>query len=109
MSALTVIEKLRKRFNPEAAKNISATYLLSVQGKDGGQWLTRITHGVLELIPKHDNPSIQPDCTISVAAEDLEMIISGRLSAMTAALSGLLTIEGELGLAMQLVPVFFEG
>jgi putative sterol carrier protein len=55
-----------------------------------------------------DQPA-QADCLISVEADDLEEIIAGRLSAMTAALSGVLSIEGELGLAMQLVPVFFEG
>ena len=39
----------------------------------------------------------------------LAMIIDGKMSAMTAALSGVLSIEGELGMAMKLVPVFFEG
>jgi hypothetical protein len=31
------------------------------------------------------------------------------MSAMTAALSGILSVDGSLGLAMQLVPIFFEG
>ena len=104
------IEELRKRFNPQAARNISATYLLSIQGQDGGTWITRIADGTCEFIP-HDgeNLSTEPDCRISVTAEDLEMIMAGRMTAMTAALSGMLAIEGELGLAMQLVPIFFEG
>lgn len=104
------IEELRKRFNPDAARNFSATYLLSIQGDDGGTWITRIADGTCEFIP-HDGEALapEPDCRISVAAEDLEMIMTGRLTAMTAALSGMLAIEGELGLAMQLVPIFFEG
>lgn len=111
MTALNTIEELRKRFNPAAAKNLSATYLITIEGEGGGTWLTKINDGSIEFIPqeKEECLSAEPDCTIAVSAEDLEMIISGRLSAMTAALSGMLVIEGELGLAMQLVPMFFNG
>jgi len=104
------IEELKKRFNPEAARNVSATYLLSIKGQSGGSWITRIEDGRCEFIALNGNElSSEPDCRISVSAEDLEMIMAGRLTAMTAALSGMLAIEGELGLAMQLVPIFFEG
>lgn len=104
------IEELRKRFNPDAARNISATYLLSIQGQNGGTWLTKIADGKCEFIPQEGSQlTFEPDCKISVSSEDLEMIMAGRLTAMTAALSGMLAIEGELGLAMQLVPIFFEG
>jgi hypothetical protein len=107
--ATNAIEELRKRFKPEAAKNFSATYLIAVQGPDGGNWLTKINDGKLEFIPQEgDKLSIEPDCRISVSQEDLEAMMDGKLSAMTAALSGMLAIEGELGLAMQLVPMFFE-
>src|SRR5579885_1233588 len=110
LPAINAIEELQKRFRPEAAKNFSATYLLSIQGMEGGHFLTRIQDGTCQIIPQDGNtPAIEPDCRISVSAEDLEMIMSGRLSAMTAALSGMLAIDGELGLAMQLVPMFFEG
>lgn len=110
MPTENAIEELRKRFNPDAARNFSATYLLSIQGQNGGTWITKIADGTCEFIPQDGNHlACEPDCRISVAEEDLEMIIDGRLTAMTAALSGMLAIEGELGLAMQLVPIFFEG
>ena len=108
------IDELRKRFKPDAARNLSATYLITVRGEGGGAWLTKIAEGTCEFIPHKVNSSTagdaQPvaDCSISVDAADLELIMSGRLSAMTAALSGVLAIEGELGLAMQLVPIFFD-
>jgi hypothetical protein len=102
------IEELKRRFNSEAAQNLSATYLLDITGLGQGPWLTRIDMGSLEVIPYEPGSSPEPDCSISVAAEDLEMIMAGKLSAMTAAMSGLLSIDGELGLAMQLVPVFFD-
>lgn len=106
------IEQLQKRFNPEAAKNLSATYLITIKGEGGGCWLTKINEGACEFIPqKPDSQEAKDkaDCFISIDAEDLEMILAGRMTAMTAAMSGILAIEGELGLAMQLVPVFFEG
>ena len=111
--AAKTIEELRKRFKPENARNLSATYLFTVNGQGGGAWLTKINNGQCEFMP-HDrsndtNGSTIADCLISVNADDLEMIMSGKMSAMTAALSGVLAIEGELGLAMQLVPIFFEG
>ncbi len=110
MPAAETIEELRKRFKPENARNLSATYLITIRGQGGGSWLTKISDGSLEMV-QQDTPETptQADCLISVDAEDLELIMAGRLSAMTAALSGVLSIEGELGLAMQLVPIFFEG
>ena len=115
MPAVETIEELRKRFKPENARNLSATYLITIRGQGGGAWLTRIADGALEftLIDDTSNQvdcvSKQADCLISVDGEDLDLIMTGRMSAMTAALSGVLAIEGELGLAMQLVPIFFEG
>ena len=110
--ANTTIEELRRRFKPDAARSLSATYLISIRGEGGGSWLIKIHEGDCEFIPQ--DQSVDPsqtgaDCTISVNADDLEMIMAGQMSAMTAALSGVLAIDGELGLAMQLVPIFFEG
>ncbi|MFN8656717.1 MAG: SCP2 sterol-binding domain-containing protein [Candidatus Obscuribacterales bacterium] len=103
------IEELEKRFNKQAAKNVTATYLFRITGNGGGAWLAQINNGDLTVVPVEEGKSPSPDCSISVSSEDLELIMSGKLSAMTAALSGMLAIDGELGLAMQLVPIFFEG
>jgi len=102
------IEELQRRFNPDKARNMCATYILTIRGEGGGSWITKISDGTCEFIP-HDGETDKADCSISINADDLDMILAGRMTAMTAALSGILAIEGELGLAMQLVPVFFEG
>jgi putative sterol carrier protein len=103
------MNELKKRFNPEAAKNVSATYLLQITGAGGGTWLAKIDAGNLAVEPFEPSKADQADCSISVSSEDLEMIMSGKMSAMTAALSGILSVDGSLGLAMQLVPIFFDG
>lgn len=109
MAAANPIDELKRRFNSSAAKNVSANYLLNITGTEGGPWMTKIDSGNLEVVPFEQGKCPSPDCSISVSKDDLELIISGKLSAMTAALSGMLSIDGELGLAMQLVPIFFDG
>lgn len=103
------MEELKKRFNSNAAQNVSATYLLQITGIEDGPWLTKIDNGTLDISQYEHGSSPAPDCTISISAEDLQLIMEGKLSAMTAAMSGMLSIDGELGLAMQLVPIFFQG
>jgi putative sterol carrier protein len=104
------INELRQRFKPEAAEDLTATYLFDIVGNDGGRWLAKIDKGSCSFLTlENDDPFAPVDCTITVAAEDLQMILDGRLSAMTAAMSGVLTVDGEIGLAMQLVPIFFHG
>lgn len=109
---LAPINELRQRFKPEAASDLNATYLFSVKGEGGGDWLVKIAEGKCDFVPylntNNGASNKAADCSISIHVNDLELIISGRLSAMTAALSGILAIEGELGLAMQLIPIFFD-
>jgi len=108
MLADETINELKKRFNSQAAQNVTATYLFNVKGEGGGSWLTKIANGTCEFSPATDGGADGADCTISIDANDMAMILDGRLSAMTAAMSGVLSIDGEIGLAMQLVPIFFD-
>src|SRR5882724_6354309 len=97
VAAANTIEELRKRFKPENARNLNATYLITIRGNGGGSWLTKIHDGLLEFEQQDPaSANSNADCMISVDAEDLEMIMAGKMSAMTAALSGVLAIEGEL-------------
>lgn len=105
----TIINELKKRFKPEAAKDITANYVINIRGQEGGAWLIKIDCGTIDFAPFEPAANQNYDCKVSIDAEDLTSIIQGRMSAMTAALSGVLNIEGELGMAMKLVPVFFEG
>jgi putative sterol carrier protein len=111
MLADEAINKLRERFNADAAQNTTATYLLNVKGEGGGSWIAKIANGTCEFMSVADggaNGANQADCTLTIEAQDLLMILDGQLSAMTAAMSGVLSIDGEIGLAMQLVPIFFD-
>jgi len=111
VSGINTIQELQKRFKPEAARNVSATYLFAVRGQGGSMVLTKINDGqvTFEDVSNDTDANGKADCVISVNSDDLQQILEGNMSAMTAALSGVLAIEGELGLAMQLVPIFFDG
>lgn len=104
----TIINELKKRFKPDAARDIQARYLIDIRGNGGGAWLLIINSGTLSFEDYTEGSAQNYDCRVSIDAEDMISIIEGRMSAMTAALSGVLNIEGELGMAMKLVPVFFE-
>ncbi len=108
MIATEPMEELKRRFNSQAAENVTANYLMRITGIEDGPWLTKVNCGKLEVETFVEGTSVTPDCTISISKEDLQLIMEGKLSAMTAAMSGMLAIDGELGLAMQLVPIFFN-
>lgn len=107
----TVVEELTRRFKPEAAANLNITYLINVRG--AGAYLTKINNGQVDFSQVDENEAQTngrslADCCISIDREDLEEIIKGKMSAMTAALQGLLNVQGDITMAMKLVPIFFS-
>ena len=52
--------------------------------------------------PVVDNETGDADCTIGVSMDDFAEIAAGELNAQMAFMSGKLTIDGDMGIAMQL-------
>ncbi len=106
-------EELKSRFKPEAAVNLQASYLLNLSGDGNSVFLLKINKGELDieiLDASQDNETDilnSADCCISASYEDFQSILDGKMAATTAALSGILSIDGELSLALQLLPIFF--
>ena len=112
-SSQAVVDELSRRFKPEACRNMRATYLINVRGVQNGAWLTKIDDGSVDFsqvdaTEAEENGKKIADCVISIDKEDLADIISGKMKAMTAAMSGVLNIEGDITKAMKLVPIFFS-
>lgn len=104
-----LIDKLQKRFDPAVAQNHTIAYVFNVTGDEGGIWLLQIGNGACQFVPQEELPQDpRIPCSITIDTRDLEMILSGRMTAMTATLAGMLAVKGDMNLAMLLVPMFFE-
>lgn len=63
---------------------------------DEGQWFLRLDHGTVALQEATD----QPDCEIHLSAADFIELAQGRRNMFTTYLQGRMSIDGDLGLAM---------
>lgn len=52
------------------------------------------------------NEDVEAQCTIKVAKEDLDAMLSGELNPMNAFMGGKMQIEGDMGVAMKLSSFF---
>jgi len=96
-------EALPSRFHAAAAEGVTAVYQFDVSGDGGGQYQLHIADQSCRVSPGiHPAPNV----TLRMAGEDCMAILEGRLTGVSAYLSGRLKMEGDLGLAMRLTAFF---
>lgn len=96
----TAFNKLKGKFNPEAAKGMEVVFQFQV---DDEVCHLRIKNSQCELITAgHDDPNI----TLIMDKDTFSDLISGQLPGMQAYMSGKLKAEGNLMLATQLGNLF---
>lgn len=104
-----LIDQLHARFDPAIAGNHTIAYVFNLTGNEGGIWLLQIGNGACQFVPQKELPQDpRIPCYITIDTLDLEMILDGRMTAMTATLAGMLAVQGDMNLAMLLVPMLFE-
>lgn len=100
MSSST-LEKLKARFNPDAAKDMNEIFQFHFA--DAGDYYLTIQSGTLDITEgEHDDPSI----SLSMDSGTLKGIIKGDINGMTAFMTGQLKASGNLMLATQLTKLF---
>ncbi len=98
-----VLQSLPGNLDADAAEGLTAVYQFDLSGNQGGQYYLAIDQGVCTFGQgAHSDPHV----TLSMSGEDALKILTGQLSGQMAALSGRLSVSGDLGLAMQLRGLF---
>jgi len=106
MSSRTVREffdALPARFRSDAADGVNAVYQFDLSGEEGGQYQLHVADRSCRVC---DGVHPSPNVRLSMAGTDCVDVLEGRLSGMSALLSGRLKISGDMGLAMQLAAFF---
>ncbi|WNF36774.1 SCP2 sterol-binding domain-containing protein [Bacillaceae bacterium IKA-2] len=90
-------EKMNK--NPEGISGVNRGYQFDLNGDEEGSYQVIIRDDQVQIF---DEEKEEPDCTLTLSAENLLKLIAGKLNPTVAYMSGKLKIKGELGLALKL-------
>jgi len=85
--------------DPAKMKGVNAVYQFELSGDNGGVFHAALDDGKVTVVEAaHDSPSI----TITMAAEDFDAMLDGKLNATSAFMAGKLKVKGDMSLAMKL-------
>lgn len=97
-----LLDNLNKKIeaaDPAKMKGVSAVYQFDLSGDNGGIFHVAVDDGKATVVEsEHDSPNI----TITMAADDFEAMLDGKLNATSAFMAGKLKVKGDMSLAMKL-------
>ncbi|MGD1991657.1 MAG: SCP2 sterol-binding domain-containing protein [Anaerolineae bacterium] len=88
--------------DPAQIEGISGVFLFDLSGEGGGKWMLAIDDGKANLQKVAKEQGVDPDVTLSMAAEDLIAISNGSLNPVAAFMQGKVRVSGDMGLAMRM-------
>ena len=95
--------QLPSKLDAGAAEDLDVVYQFDLSGPQGGEYVMTIREGTCQVKEgRHEDPHV----ILSMAGEDCVKVLNGELSGPAAAMSGRISISGDLGLAMQLRALF---
>ena len=100
------VDGLQRVFSPEGAGSLNAVVQFTLTGDDGVEFFASIRERALGL---ERGRATSSKVTMRMDAHEFLDLLSGRLSASDAWLSGKLKVGGNLIYAMRLAPVFKFG
>jgi putative sterol carrier protein len=103
MELSEVFTLLPQAFLSERAAGINATVCMQVTGAGGGSWYITIKD---QQCAVSQTAVPNPRLTISMTAQDANLILAGKLDAMKAYMQGKLRMTGDMNLAMRFTSLF---
>lgn len=97
-----ITAKLRGKMeavDPAKIKGMNAIYQFDLSGDNGGVFHVKVVDGNAEII---EGASDNPNITITMAADDFDSLLDGKLNATSAFMAGKLKVKGDMSLAMKL-------
>jgi len=102
-AADAVFAEMGKRVTPEMASKVGAVFRFDVtKGKDRKSWIVDLKSKASVTEIPHNDKSTEAGCTIEMSDEDLVKMLSGKLDAQNAFMSGQLKLSGDMMLATKL-------
>ncbi len=85
--------------NPSATEGAEGVYQFNLTGDDGGTFQIIIDDQGARTV---EGAEKEADCTLVLDTEDFRQLIAGTINATEAFMSGRLSIQGDLGVALKL-------
>jgi putative sterol carrier protein len=86
-------------FDPDAVGDMNAVLHFDISGDGGGQWVVKIADRQIDV---SEGATGEATTTLRMADKDFLGIVNGDLNAVSAFMQGLIKIEGDMSVAMQL-------
>ncbi|SFQ95722.1 SCP2 sterol-binding domain-containing protein [Desulfoscipio geothermicus] len=105
MSLQEIMAGLQQKMNADPTKmaGVTATYQFNLSGDGGGSYNVVFNDGTAQI---NEGVADNPNIIISMEAADFQDLVSGKLDAMGAFMTGKLKVEGDMSLAMRLQALF---
>jgi putative sterol carrier protein len=96
-------DTLSQRFQPEAAKSISAIFQFELGGDTGGTYHVTVDHGKMS-VAEGAHPA--PTATLKMNGEDYVKMVNGQINGAMAFMKGQLKVTGNVLLAQKMQAIF---